>query len=72
LRVTGRDQLGLLSAVTHAVSSAGVVIHHAAVRTTAGVVDDDFEVSRPDNSKIDTQELGIIREQIARAVTRAV
>jgi predicted amino acid-binding ACT domain protein len=72
LRVTGRDQLGLLSAVSHAVSAVGIVIHHAVVRTNTGVVDDDFEVSRPDDSKIDHHDLDAIREHIARSVVRAL
>ena len=60
LKVTGRDQLGLLSVVTRAISAAGVVIHHAVVRTAAGSVDDDFEVSRPDGTKIDAADLDTI------------
>jgi predicted amino acid-binding ACT domain protein len=60
LRVTGRDQLGLLSAVSHAVSAAGIVIHHAAVRTMVGAVDDDFEVSRSDDTKIDPTDLDTV------------
>lgn len=65
LRVTGRDQLGLLSVVTHAISTAGSVIHHAVIRTTAGAIDDDFEVSRPDGSKIDMADLDRILRHLA-------
>lgn len=67
LRVGGRDQIGLLSAVSHAIASAGVVIHHASVRTTAGVVDDDFEVSRPDGAKIDREDLEAIHRHLAES-----
>ena len=45
LRVAGRDSLGLLAAVSYALSEVGVVVHHAVIQTRDGIVDDSFEIS---------------------------
>ena len=69
LRVSGGDRIGLLSAVSRAIAAAGIVIHHASIRTTDGVVDDDFEVSRNDGSKIDRDDLELVRRHLSGSPT---
>lgn len=68
LRLTGRDQIGLLSAVSHAISASGAVIHHSIVRTVDGTVDDDFEVSLPNGSRINHDDLESIRRHLTALV----
>ena len=45
LRVAGPDRLGLLAAISYALSEAGVIVHHAVIQTRDGLVDDSFEIS---------------------------
>ncbi|NBN89894.1 MAG: hypothetical protein EBV24_06230 [Actinobacteria bacterium] len=45
LRVGGPDRIGLLAAISYALSEIGVVVHHAVVQTRDGLVDDNFEIS---------------------------
>lgn len=45
LRVSGPDQIGLLAALSFALSEIGVVVHHAVIQTRDGLVDDAFEIS---------------------------
>lgn len=71
LRVAGHDQLGLLSAVSRAIAAVGLVIHHATIRTTNGTVDDDFEVSLPDGSRIDADAVESIRRHLAASCRTA-
>ena len=57
LRVSGPDRLGLLAALSYALSRAGITVHHAVIQTRDGVVDDSFEVSDRHGRKIDTGAL---------------
>jgi predicted amino acid-binding ACT domain protein len=64
IRVNGTDQLGLLSAVSYAISAAHIDVHHAVVRTVDGMVDDEFEVSRGDGRKISESDAAAISGSI--------
>ena len=66
LRVAGRDRLGLLAAVSYALSEVGVVVHHAVVQTRDGIVDDSFEISDRVGRKI-TDE---VADKISRVLSK--
>jgi [protein-PII] uridylyltransferase len=61
LRVSGPDQLGLLSAVSFALSNAGVQVHHAVIQTKSGIADDEFEVSDRAGRKITDERADAVR-----------
>ena len=66
LRVAGRDRLGLLAAVSYALSEVGVVVHHAVIQTRDGIVDDAFEISDRVGRKI-TDE---VADKISRVLSK--
>jgi len=66
LRVNGPDQLGLLSAISFALSSAGVQVHHAVVQTKDGFIDDEFEISDRVGHKIDDARADVVRRVLQR------
>ncbi len=55
LRVSGPDQIGLLAALSFALSEIGVVVHHAVIQTRDGLVDDTFEISDRVGRKVPEQ-----------------
>ena len=66
LRIAGRDRLGLLAAVSYALSEVGVVVHHAVVQTREGMVDDSFEISDRVGRKISDE----VADKISRVVAK--
>ena len=61
LRISGPDQLGLLAAVSFALSNAGVQVHHAAIQTKDGIADDEFEISDRVGRKITDERADAVR-----------
>jgi UTP:GlnB (protein PII) uridylyltransferase len=55
LRVSGPDQIGLLAALSFALSEIGVVVHHAVIQTRDGLIDDAFEISDRVGRKVPDQ-----------------
>jgi predicted amino acid-binding ACT domain protein len=55
LRISGPDQIGLLAAVSFALSETGVVVHHAVIETRDGIVDDTFQISDRSGRKVPDQ-----------------
>jgi predicted amino acid-binding ACT domain protein len=66
LRISGPDQLGLLSAISYALSNAGVQVHHAVVQTKDGFVDDEFEISDRVGHKIGDDRADAVRKVLNR------
>ncbi len=66
LRISGPDQLGLLSAISYALSNAGVQVHHAVVQTKDGFVDDEFEISDRMGHKIGDDRADAVRKVLNR------
>ena len=66
LRVAGRDRLGLLAAISYALSEVGVVVHHAVIQTRDGIVDDSFEISDRVGRKV-TDE---VADKISRVLSK--
>ncbi len=71
LRVAGRDRLGLLAAISYALSEVGVVVHHAVIETRDGEVDDSFEISDRVGRKVSEDAADKIARILARLTTRS-
>ena len=69
LRVAGPDQIGLLAAVSYALSETGVVVHHAVIQTRDGIVDDTFEISDRSGRKVPEQAADRIERILGRLGT---
>jgi UTP:GlnB (protein PII) uridylyltransferase len=66
LRISGPDQIGLLSAISYALSNAGVQVHHAVVQTKDGFADDEFEISDRVGHKIGDDRADAVRKVLHR------
>jgi [protein-PII] uridylyltransferase len=66
LRISGPDQIGLLSAVSFALSEIGVVVHHAVIETRDGIVDDTFQISDRSGRKVPDQASDRIRRTLQK------
>lgn len=71
LRIAGRDRLGLLAAISYALSEAGVVVHHAVVQTREGMVDDSFEISDRVGRKVSDEVSDKISQIVAKLTNPA-
>jgi len=66
LRVTGLDRIGLLAAVSAALSRAGVIVHHATIQTQDGMADDTFEVSNRAGQKLTDDIIVRVRRNLSK------
>lgn len=66
LRVTGPDRIGLLAAVSYALSESGAVVHHATVQTRDGLADDTFEISDRAGRKLPDA----VTERVVRSLSK--
>ena len=66
LRVTGPDRIGLLAAVSYALSESGAVVHHATVQTRDGLADDTFEISDRAGRKLPDA----VAERVVRSLSK--
>ena len=66
LRVSGPDRIGLLAAISFALSETGVVVHHAVIQTREGTVDDEFEISDRVGRKLPDAAAGRIDRVLRR------
>jgi [protein-PII] uridylyltransferase len=66
LRISGPDQIGLLAAVSFALSEIGVVVHHAVIETRDGIVDDTFQISDRSGRKVPDQTSDRIRRTLQK------
>ena len=71
LRVNGPDQIGLLAAISFALSELGVVVHHAVIQTRDGIVDDEFEISDRVGRKVSEDRADAVLRVLAKLSTRA-
>ena len=70
LRVSGPDQIGLLAAISFALSELGVVVHHAVIQTRSGIVDDEFEISDRVGRKVPDEHASAVRRVLDRTSGR--
>ena len=61
LRFSGDDRSGFLAAVSYALSKAGVVVHHASINTSNGLIDDTFEVSDRSGHRVSDVHMARLR-----------
>ena len=71
LRISGPDQIGLLAAVSFALSELGVVVHHAVIQTRGGIVDDEFEISDRVGRKVSDDHASAVRRVLDRTSGRS-
>lgn len=69
LRVTGPDRIGLLAAVSAALSDSGVIVHHATINTRDGMADDTFEISNRTGRKLPDSIVERLRKSLAKLHT---
>lgn len=71
LRVTGPDRIGLLAAVSAALSESGAIVHHATIQTRDGMADDTFEISNRAGRKLPDEIVNRIRKNLLKLCTEA-
>jgi len=71
LRVTGPDRIGLLAAVSAALSESGTTVHHATIQTRDGIADDTFEISNRAGRKLPDEIVNRIRKNLLKLCTEA-
>lgn len=71
LRVTGPDRIGLLAAVSAALSDSAAVVHHAVIQTRNGVADDTFEISNRAGRKLPDDIVDRIRKNLSKLCSEA-
>lgn len=71
LRVTGPDRIGLLAAVSAALSDSAAVVHHAVIQTRDGVADDTFEISNRAGQKLPDDIVDRVRKNLSKLCSEA-